>query len=112
MRLSLWTILKHLEQANLSPVPLITDGTPRIEGCRLRTSGRSSNAIADILPASDVESDSTFQTVLVSGEDRIFFPNADIPRIHDEVSDILDYYNDWEKQLLHAETLGARIEVF
>lgn len=100
MKLSLWTILKHLEQANLSPVPLITDGTPRIEGCRLRPIGHSTNTIADILPASEVETDSTFRTVLVSGEDRIFFPNADIPRVHDEVSGILDYYNDWEKRLL------------
>jgi len=100
MKLSLWTMLKHLEQEGLAPVPVITDGTPRIEGCRLRQTGRTTGSAADILPASEVEADSTYRTALVSGEDRIFFPDADVARVHDAVSDIIDYYNDWEKRLL------------
>lgn len=100
MKLSLWTMLKHLEQAGLEPVPEITDGTPRIEGCRLRPSKRALSSSADILPAQETEPGAPYKTALVSGEDRIFFPDADIARVHDEVSNIIDYYNDWEKRLL------------
>ena len=109
MKLSLWTILKHLEQDGFAPVPLITDGMPRVEGCRLRSAGCSPRT-ADILPASDVEADSTFKTVFVSGEDRIFFPEADIAQVHDEVSDILDYYNDWEKRMLLCLSRGGSLQ--
>ena len=100
MKLSIWTILKHLETDGLAPVPVITDGTPRIESCRLRQAGHSAGTTADILPASQVEEDSKYLTVLVSGEDRIFFPEADVPKVHDAVTDIIDKYNEWEKRLL------------
>ena len=109
MKLSLWTILKHLETDGLAPVPVITDGTPRIESCRLRQSGHSAGTTADILPASQVEEDSKYLTALVSGEDRIFFPEADVPKVHDAVTDIIDKYNEWEKRLLLCGGLLASL---
>lgn len=102
MKISMWIIASKLEA--YEPLLSIKEGNANIEGVRIYDGDLSTftTVFAYVGNAADIFSDASFaQTVLVvSGLDYILIPNQTVDTVLNELLDIIDCYNQWERRLL------------
>jgi|GEM_PF-2508232 len=100
MKISMWTLYDWLEKKGLSPVARITEGQPLIEGVKLHIPLEEAKNSAEILSVEDGFTAETGDTLIRFHQDQILLPHAGLAIVHNQVSDALRFYNDWEKDLL------------
>lgn len=99
MELSIWNIVDELEK--YKTYPMITDGTPMIKYARPLVVGRILEPDGIYVGRS---SDYFFtperqEIILVHRNDMILVENVELEDLFFEICEIIEKYNDWEKQL-------------
>ena len=95
MQLSLWDILELLDYEDV--VPLINEGAPSISYARLISSSHISNEAVYVCRARDFFANSVDDVIITHRNDIIIVNGVPAEEVFDEVCDIIDRFNAWER---------------
>ena len=103
MKLSMWTICAHLRARGMDAVPSVTDGLPRISSFRLSREGSYSIRYVEIVPQGD-------SVVLMNDMDYITVQHAETGAVSNCLSELFEYYDQWESRLYELMVAGAPLQ--
>ena len=103
MKLSMWTICKHLQAHGMHAEPSITDGLPRISSFRVSREGSYSPRYAEIVPQGD-------GVVLMNDMDYITVTGASAEAVGNCLSEAFETYAQWESRLYELMVGGAPLQ--
>ena len=95
MQLSMWDILEFLDYEDV--LPLIKEGAPSISFARLISSSHISDEAVYVCRAKDFFADSVDDVAIMHRNDIIIVNGVPAEEVFDEVCDIIDRFNDWER---------------
>ena len=95
MQLSLWDILEFLDYEDV--VPLINEGAPSISFARLISSSHISGEAVYVCRAKDFFKESVDDVLIMHRNDMIVVNGVSTEEVFDEVCDIIDRFNAWER---------------
>ena len=100
MKISMWNIFSELRQG--CATPLIEDGSPVINQCRLIL--EASNEPGSVLMGNGSDFfRSDVDVIIVCGYDMIIVNDASLEEVFNEVCNIINLYQKWETSLLAAK---------
>ena len=97
MQLSLWDILEFLDYEDV--VPLINEGAPSISFARLISSSHISGEAVYVCRAKDFFKASVDDVLIMHRNDMIVVNGVSTEEVFDEVCDIIDRFNAWERKI-------------
>lgn len=97
MRLSMWDIYELLDYEDV--LPLIDEGAPGIAFARLISSSHISSEAVYVCRAKDFFAESVDDVVIMHRNDMIVVNGASAEEVFDEVCDIIDRFNNWERSI-------------
>ena len=97
MKLSMWNIYSELPYSNT--VPMIKDGSATIAGARWIVSSTMNPNTVYVGPAKDYFESSESDSFIVHRYDMILVRQVEAEELFDAVCNIIDKYNDWDRQL-------------
>ena len=100
MKISMWNIFSELRSG--CATPLIEDGSPAISQCRLILDASNDPGTALVGNGSDFFR-SDVDVIIVCGYDMIVVNDASLEEVFNEVCNIIDLYQEWEKNLIGAK---------
>lgn len=106
MKLSMWTLLGWLQRSGMDASAMISDGNPCVSRLKLLNypedggSGQTDDAAACIYPVQPADGGPLVE--IRNGDDRIRLPGGDCAAVCNELTQALEFYNNWERQLLTA----------
>lgn len=95
MQLSLWDIFEFLDYEGA--LPLINEGAPSISYARLISSSHISDEAVYVCRAKDFFTDSVDDVIIMHCNDMIVVNGVPAEEVFDEVCDIIDRFNAWER---------------
>lgn len=97
MQVSMWDIFESLDYEDT--FPLIEEGLPNISFARLISSSHISDEAVYVCRAKDFFEASVDDVIIVHRNDMIVVNGASTEEVFDEVCDIIDRFNDWERTI-------------
>lgn len=110
MKLSMWTICAELESRGLDAAASIDAGLPRISAFRQSAADSYSARYVEIVPPEQIPGAGKTGAALVNDMDYILVPNADAAQLSNCLSEIFEFYNEWERQLYSLMVEGASLQ--
>lgn len=97
MQVSMWDIFGALDYEDA--FPLIEEGLPNISFARLISSSHISDEAVYVCRAKDFFEASVDDVIIVHRNDMIVVNGVSAEEVFDEVCDIIDRFNDWERTI-------------
>lgn len=97
MQLSMWDIYESLHYDDV--LPLINEGSPDISFARLISSSHISDEAVYVCRAKDFFKSSIDEVIIVHRNDMIVVNEVSTEEVFDEVCDIIDRFNSWERTI-------------
>ena len=97
MQLSMWDIYESLHYDDV--LPLIDEGSPDISFARLISSSHISDEAVYVCRAKDFFKSSIDEVIIVHRNDMIVVNEVSTEEVFDEVCDIIDRFNGWERTI-------------
>ncbi|MCD8240188.1 MAG: helix-turn-helix domain-containing protein [Oscillospiraceae bacterium] len=109
MKLSMWTICAHLESRGLAVTPSIDQGLPRITAFRQSDASSYSARYVEIVPSAPADGETPGVT-LVNDMDYIIVRGADSVQVANYLSEIFEFYVQWENRLYAGMLESASLQ--
>lgn len=97
MQLSMWDIYESLDYEEM--VPLIDEGAPSISFARLISSSHITSEAVYVCRAKDFFKSSVDDVIIMHRNDMIVVNGVSAEEVFDEVCDVIDRFNDWERTI-------------
>lgn len=97
MELCIWDLLHELDHDDMFPI--VEAGSPTIRSARLISSSHLSDDAVYVCNAREFFASTTDDVLVVHRNDMILIGEASPEEVFDEICDIIDAYNAWERQL-------------
>lgn len=97
MRLSIWEIYHALHYDNM--LPLVQSGKATIRCARLVSSSKLSDDAVYVTSADSHADDAADDVLILHRDDRIMVRGVPIEQVFNDVSDVIDMFNEWEQTI-------------